>query len=171
MPCAQHEQFKRSFGALELISFVFQLFDLLEDRGKFRAILGDRDIKFDRLLKNITFPRKIRDENAPFVAYLFWDNMFIREGVLRHRIYVNTGLVRKGAVSYIGLPLAVRQIREFIHITGYLSKFRQVRVGDAVYSHLYFERRDDGAKIRVSAPFAVSVDGPMYLHRSQPDRG
>ena len=126
MAGAQHEEFQRTFGPLELVALVFKFLHFFEDLRQFGTVLGKRDVELGRLLKDIALAGHVGYQDASFVPDLFRDHMLIRKRVLGYRIDMNACLVGKSAVADIGLALAVRQIRQFVHIP------RDTREGPAV---------------------------------------
>src|SRR5512142_757987 len=167
---AEHEKFERALGALELITLVLESFDLPEDAGEFGAVLRERYAQLCGLLKDVALSRHVRHEDAPPVPDEFRGNMFIGQGALCNGVHVHPALVRKSAVADVGLPLAVRQVRKFIHIPGQVPQLRKIAVGDAIDPHLELQGRDDGAEIGVPAPLAVAVHRSVDLHGPHPDR-
>ena len=114
----------RGLGALEAESFVLQGLDLLHYRAGARAIQPGSAHPLDQL-QHIGATREFGDEAALAIANQRGIDVLIGDGGAAHGADMHAALVRKGAVTNVGLAGLQGAIGDLTHEARCLGEVRQ----------------------------------------------
>ncbi len=74
---------------------------------------------------------------------------------------MDPSLVGEGALAHVRLMNPGPHVGQLIDKPRRTVQFRQLLVRDTLVPHLQLDVGDDGAEVRVAAPLAHAVDGPL----------
>ena len=94
--------------------------------------------------------------------------MFVSTRQLLHGMDVQTPFMRECRQPDIRRANIVRNIRQFIHKDGKLTKKTEIR--DQLHPELQLQRWNEGREIAVTHSFAIAVYRSLHLHGAGPDR-
>jgi len=159
-----HQQFKRGFSPLELVTAVLHLLDIVQNFQGDRIFAVQVDIEFLGLGQDIGAAGEIGDQHAGAVADQLGAHMFIGFRMTLDGADMHAPLVREGRVAHIGLMLVGGDVSQLKDIAGKIPQVAHLLVADALFFHLDLEGRDDRAEVGIAAALAETVDGSLDLH-------
>ena len=113
-----HQDLERALGSFKLKPLVFELFEVFENLAYLGVLAFEVNLEFGSFVKNARCSGEVRDKNSLTVSDTFGLNVFIGRYILPNGAHMDSGLVGKGAFSYVGLISERGQVGEFRDKTG-----------------------------------------------------
>ena len=127
--------------------------------------------EFSNFVKQITFSRQIRNQDAPGVSYSIRIHVLISFGVFVDAAHMKSTFVGEGTPAHKRKVIGHHHIGGFTHKVGKGSQAFEFFRSDRLFTQLQLQRRDHGTEIGVSSTFPISVDGSLNHTGSSLDCG
>ena len=159
----EHEQLEGCVGCLEGPARGLEVLHALDHLGQRRGIVGGVEAELASLELDRGAPGHLGDEDALVVAHDRGVDVVVELGIDLERTRMQTGLVREGRDSGVGLMGVGCDVGDLRDGVGDAHRLAELALGEHTHIELGLEIGHDGEEVGIAGAFAVAVGSALHV--------